>query len=64
MFETKDGEQVFIGLISEKHWQSFCRVFGRRDWLENERLQSNNDRIDQREWFIPEVERLIKGFAK
>ncbi len=64
LFETKDGEQVFIGLISEKHWRSFCRVFGRRDWLEDERLQSNNDRIDQREWFIPEVERLIKGFTK
>ncbi len=64
LFETKDGEQVFIGLISEKHWQSFCRAFDRQDWLEDERLQTNNDRIEQREWFIPEVEKLIKGFTK
>lgn len=64
LFETKDGEQVFIGLISEKHWQNFCRAFDRQDWLEDERLQTNNARIDQREWFIPEVERLIKGFTK
>ena len=64
LFETKDGQSVFIGLISDKHWQSFCKTFGRPDWLEDQRLATNNGRIEQREWFIPQVEELIRGYTK
>ena len=38
LFDTKDEDQVFIGIISEKHWQKFCEAFDRSDWLEDERL--------------------------
>jgi len=27
-FETKGGERIFIGVVTEGHWQSFCREFG------------------------------------
>jgi len=64
LFETKDEEQVFIGIISEKHWQKFCEAFDRRQWLEDERLQTNNKRIRERDWFLPEVENLIRQFTK
>ena len=64
LFETKDGEKVFIGIISEKHWQRFCEAFGRRDWLEEPRLKSNNGRIRERDWLLPQVEELIRGYAK
>ena len=64
LFETKDGQQVFIGIISEKHWHKFCEAFGRREWLEDERLQSNNKRIEQRDWFLPEVDKLIRQYTK
>ena len=64
LFDTKDGKQVFIGIISEKHWQKFCEAFNRRKWLEDERLQTNNKRIRERDWFLPEVENLIKEFTK
>lgn len=64
LFGTKDDEQVFIGIISEKHWQKFCGVFDRKDWLEDERLKSNNARIAEREWFLPEVEKMIAQYTK
>lgn len=64
LFETKDGEQVFIGIISEKHWQSFCEVFDRIDWLEDDRLSSNNGRIEHRDWFLPQVEAMIAGYPR
>lgn len=64
LFKTKEKDQIFIGLISEKHWRKFCEVFDRTEWLEDERLQSNNGRIEQREWFIPEIEKLIKQYTK
>jgi crotonobetainyl-CoA:carnitine CoA-transferase CaiB-like acyl-CoA transferase len=64
LFDTKDDQQIFIGIISEKHWQKFCQAFGREEWLTDERLQSNNDRIRERDWFLPAVDKLIKQFTK
>jgi crotonobetainyl-CoA:carnitine CoA-transferase CaiB-like acyl-CoA transferase len=64
LFQTRDGDQVFIGIISEKHWQQFCDAFGRRDWLGDERLKTNNARIRERDWFLPEVEQMIRNYTK
>ena len=64
IFDTADQNQVFIGIISEKHWERFCQAFGRADWLENPKLKTNNDRISERDWFLPEVEKTLKVFTK
>jgi len=62
IFETQDQQQIFIGIISEKHWTRFCENFQRLDWLADIRLSTNNDRILHREWFLPEVEKTIRSF--
>lgn len=62
-FEAKDGEQVFVGIISEKHWERFCVAFEKNDWFVDERLSTNNGRIDERDWFLPAVDSLMKGFT-
>lgn len=59
IFDTKD-EPLFVGIISEKHWQGLCDVLGRDDWANDERLSSNNKRIDERDWLLPELEELLK----
>jgi crotonobetainyl-CoA:carnitine CoA-transferase CaiB-like acyl-CoA transferase len=64
IFNTKDHDQVFVGIISEKHWERFCEGFEKVDWKNDERLRSNNLRIDNREWFIPAVESLMLNFTK
>lgn len=64
LFETADNEQVFIGLISEKHWEKFCAAFNRKDLLQDRRLKTNNDRIAERDWLLPEIEKMIKQFTK
>ncbi|MFK5065663.1 CoA transferase, partial [Klebsiella pneumoniae] len=48
----------------EKHWERFCDAFERADWKADPRLHTNNNRIDQREWFLPEVEKMMKTFTK
>jgi crotonobetainyl-CoA:carnitine CoA-transferase CaiB-like acyl-CoA transferase len=63
-FETSDGDAVFVGLISEKHWERFCAAFGRADWFADARLASNNARIAEREWFLPAVEAMMRGLTK
>jgi crotonobetainyl-CoA:carnitine CoA-transferase CaiB-like acyl-CoA transferase len=64
IFNTADAEQVFIGIISEKHWERFCEAFNQTQWLENEALKTNNDRISARDWFLPEVENALRKFTK
>lgn len=64
IFATQDEGQVFIGIISEKHWIRFCEAFGWADWKEDARLATNNLRIDARDWFLPALEARIKHFNK
>ncbi|NRB52070.1 MAG: CoA transferase [Saprospiraceae bacterium] len=64
IFNTKDGDKIFIGIISEKHWERFCKTFGWEDWLEDERLSTNSDRIDERSWFMPELEHRLIQYTK
>ncbi len=64
IFNTKDDDQVFVGIISEKHWERFCDVFEKADWKNDERLQNNNARIEQRNWFLPAVENMLGNFSK
>ncbi len=64
VFDTKDADKIFIGIISEKHWERFCQFFEWEDWLEDERLSTNNGRIDERAWFIPELDKRVAQFTK
>jgi crotonobetainyl-CoA:carnitine CoA-transferase CaiB-like acyl-CoA transferase len=62
IFTTADQQQIFIGIISEKHWKRFCEVFQRTDWLSDDRLQTNNQRVEAKDWFQPQVEEMIAGY--
>ena len=64
VFYTKDEDQIFVGIISEKHWEKFCIEFNRQDLFEDIRLKTNNDRINERRWFLPEIEKLLASFTK
>ncbi len=64
VFDTKDNDKAFIGIISEKHWERLCDVFGWDDWLNDARLKTNNLRIDEREWFIPALDERVRQFTK
>lgn len=59
VFDTRDGKPVFVGVTSDRHWERFCKTFGREDLLGDERLTSNNDRISARDWLLPELEKFF-----
>lgn len=63
-FETADDRLVFIGVTSDKHWERFCKVFGREDLLADESLATNNMRITERDRLLPELERLFKSMTR
>jgi crotonobetainyl-CoA:carnitine CoA-transferase CaiB-like acyl-CoA transferase len=63
-FNTCDDELVFIGVTSDKQWVRFCESFEMHDLLADERLATNNGRIDQREWLIPNLTDRIAKYSK
>jgi len=63
-FNTKDGEMVFVGVTSDRHWKRFCEVFGLAGLASDPRLTTNNDRASQRSWLIPELEKVFKTMTR
>jgi crotonobetainyl-CoA:carnitine CoA-transferase CaiB-like acyl-CoA transferase len=62
IFETAGGERIFIGVVTEGHWQSFCREFGLQEFSEDPALRTTTDRILARSKIIPRVAEVIKGW--
>src|SRR5471032_1244278 len=62
IFETADGTRIFIGVVTEGHWQSFCREFGLQEFLDDPSLRTTTDRILARSKIIPHVAEVIKGW--
>src|SRR3982074_3130419 len=59
IFETAGGERIFIGVVTEGHWLSFCREFNLQEFLEDPALATTTDRILARGRIIPRVAEVI-----
>ncbi|HEX5739488.1 MAG TPA: CaiB/BaiF CoA-transferase family protein [Hydrogenophaga sp.] len=53
VFQVKDGEQIFLAVVSDTQWAIFCDAFGYQDLKTDDRLQGNNNRVRARDWLIP-----------
>jgi crotonobetainyl-CoA:carnitine CoA-transferase CaiB-like acyl-CoA transferase len=62
LFQTIDGQRVFIGITSDNQWQSFCEEFELPDLLNDVSLATNEMRVDERARLIPELVALFKTF--
>jgi len=61
VFTVKDGEQIFLAVVSDKQWQIFCKAFGLDELLADPRLSTNNDRVRAREWMMPLLRSHLAG---
>ena len=53
VFTVKDGEQIFLAVVSDTQWAVFCDAFGLADLKADVRLKTNNDRVRARDWLMP-----------
>ncbi len=53
VFTVKDGEQIFLAVVSDTQWALFCQAFGFGDLKADSKLASNNDRVQARDRLIP-----------
>lgn len=64
LFTTKDEQQLFVGVVTDGQWVSFCGAFGLDDFAGDETLAKNNGRVQARDRVIPRVAELFKTFTK
>ena len=63
VFNVKDGEQIFLAVVSDTAWALFCQAFGFDDLQHDQRLGSNNDRVRARDWMMPLLRERLAGFS-
>jgi crotonobetainyl-CoA:carnitine CoA-transferase CaiB-like acyl-CoA transferase len=64
IFPTKDGDRLFVGVVTDTQWEVFCREFGASELAADERLRSNGQRVQAREWLLPRLAEILRGFTK
>ena len=64
IFDTGDGEQVFLGVVSDAQWGAFCRAFGLSELGADPSLAANNDRVAERERILPQVRAALGAYSK
>jgi len=58
VFDTADGEQIFIGVVTERQWEIFVHELNAPS-LKNPEYSSNTERAKRRETLIPLVQSLL-----
>ncbi|MGW8184130.1 MAG: CaiB/BaiF CoA transferase family protein, partial [Burkholderiales bacterium] len=63
-FETADDEKVFVGVVTDSQWKTFCEAFGLHDLLADAGLKTNPQRVAARSRIIPVVARVFREMNK
>ena len=63
-FKTKDGELVFVGVVTDTQWKIFCEAFGLAGLLADPALKTNPQRVEARPRIIPIVTAIFAGMSK
>ncbi|MDX2225380.1 MAG: CaiB/BaiF CoA-transferase family protein [Rhodospirillaceae bacterium] len=64
VFDTKDDDKVFVGVVSDTQWKVFCAAFDLTDFAADDSLAANNGRVAQRDRIKPRLEALFKTMTK
>jgi crotonobetainyl-CoA:carnitine CoA-transferase CaiB-like acyl-CoA transferase len=59
VFTVANDEQIFLAVVTNTHWQTFCETYGFTDLLADTRLSTNIGRVESRDWMIPIVREAL-----
>ena len=59
VFDTADGNQIFIAVVTDTQWRAFCEAFGLGDLLADAGLATNALRVAARERLLPRLRALL-----
>ena len=63
VFTVKDGEQIFLAVVSDTQWAAFCNAFALPELQADPRLVTNNDRVRARSWLMPVLRAHLAAFS-
>ncbi|MGR3527222.1 MAG: CaiB/BaiF CoA transferase family protein [Paracoccaceae bacterium] len=64
IFDTSDGEQVFVGAVSENQWVTLCTWLGLEGLLADPGLQKRMDQINARNRTIPVFAAALRRYDR
>jgi crotonobetainyl-CoA:carnitine CoA-transferase CaiB-like acyl-CoA transferase len=64
IFLSREGERLFVGVVSDSLWSRFCDEFNLVDLAEDPGLQHNSDRVANRDTLIPRIQALFSQLSK
>jgi crotonobetainyl-CoA:carnitine CoA-transferase CaiB-like acyl-CoA transferase len=63
LFDTADGEQVFLGVVTDTQWAVFGRAFDLGELANDPRLATNTLRVQARAWMLPALREIVKRYS-
>ena len=63
-FKTREGELVFVGVVTDTQWKIFCEAFGLQDLLADPVLKTNPQRVEARPRIMPIVSAIFAKMGK
>ena len=63
VFSVKNSEQIFLAVVGDGQWKTFCDAFGYADLFADTRTTTNNDRVLARSWLIPLLRERLAQFT-
>jgi len=63
-FKTREGELVFVGVVTDTQWKIFCEAFGLQDLLADPVLKTNPQRVEARPRIMPIVSDIFAKMGK
>jgi crotonobetainyl-CoA:carnitine CoA-transferase CaiB-like acyl-CoA transferase len=65
VFETaREGEQLFVGVVSDGQWKAFCAAFDLDELGGNADYALNNQRVEARDAILPQVRALFASMPR
>jgi len=64
IFKSADNQQVFVGVVSDSLWKLFCHEFELTELANDRSLDTNNQRVDQKERILPVVREMFANMDK
>jgi len=63
VFTVKDGEQIFLAVVSDTHWQTLCDALNFPDLKADPNLATNNDRVRVRPTLLADLRDRLSGYG-
>jgi crotonobetainyl-CoA:carnitine CoA-transferase CaiB-like acyl-CoA transferase len=64
VFDTGDGHQIFIAVVTDRQWHAFCEAFAQPALLADATLATNPLRVAARDRLLPSLRALFQALTR